>query len=48
MTLDPIYVDINASYHEMERLLVKNAISTLLVKDKDQIVGIVKANSLLA
>jgi signal-transduction protein with cAMP-binding, CBS, and nucleotidyltransferase domain len=32
----------------MERLLVKNAISTLLVKDKDQIVGIVKANSLLA
>jgi arabinose-5-phosphate isomerase len=48
MTLDPIYVDINASYHEMERLLVKNAISTLLVRDKDQIVGIVKANSLLA
>jgi arabinose-5-phosphate isomerase len=48
MTSDPIYVDINTSYHEMERLLVKNAISTLLVKDKDQIVGIVKANSLLA
>jgi signal-transduction protein with cAMP-binding, CBS, and nucleotidyltransferase domain len=48
MTSDPIYTDINASYNEMERLLVKNAISTLLVKDKDQIVGIVKANSLLA
>ena len=48
MTSDPIHVDINASYHEMERLLFKNAISTLLVKNKDRIVGIVKANSLLA
>ncbi len=48
MTPDPLFVDINASYHEIETLFVKYSISTLLVKDKDQIVGIVKANSLLA
>ncbi len=48
MTSDPIYVDINSSYHEMETLLVENAISTLLVRNNDQVVGVVKANSLLA
>ena len=48
MTSDPIYVDINSSYHEMETLLVENAISTLLVRNNDQVVGLVKANSLLA
>ena len=48
MTSDPISVDINASYHEIEKLFVEHSISTLLVKDKDHIVGVVKANSLLA
>ena len=48
MTPDPLFIDINASYHEIEALFVEHSISTLLVKDKNQIVGIVKANSLLA
>tara|TARA_Y100000385_G_C12701526_1_gene470756 strand:- start:123 stop:557 length:435 start_codon:yes stop_codon:yes gene_type:complete len=48
MTSDPISVDINASYHEMETLLVEHAISTLLVKDKNLMIGVVKANSLLS
>jgi predicted transcriptional regulator len=48
MTSHPISIDINASYHEIEKLFVEHSISTLLVKDKDQIVGLVRANSLLA
>jgi arabinose-5-phosphate isomerase len=48
MTSDPISVDINASYHEIETLFVEHSISTLLVKEKDHIVGVVKSNSLLA
>jgi arabinose-5-phosphate isomerase len=48
MTLYPISVDINASYHEIEKLIVEHSISTLLVKDKNQIVGVVRANSLLS
>jgi arabinose-5-phosphate isomerase len=48
MTSDPISIDINASYHEIEKLIVEHSISTLLVKDKNQIVGVVRANSLLS
>jgi len=47
MTKNPLSVEINASYSEMEAIFVNQKISTLLVKKDDVLIGLIRADSLM-
>ena len=47
MTKNPLSVEIDASYSEMEAIFVNQKISTLLVKKDDVLIGLIRADSLM-